>query len=79
VVDESSSKNNHEQSGEINLRYDSSDTTSKVGMNANVMIELEKCGNFYPLFGLKLISIEDSSNSFELEIDVTYMISNILD
>jgi MFS family permease len=77
VVDEFSSKNNHEESGKINLRYDSSGITNKVDLKANVIIELVKCGNFYPFFGFKLISIEDSSNTFELEIDVTYMISNI--
>jgi MFS family permease len=77
VVDEFSSTNNHEQSGKINLRYDSSGFTNKVGCNVNVKIELVKCGNFYPYFGFKHISIEDSSNTFELEIDVTYMISNI--
>ncbi len=79
VVDEFSSKNNHGQSGKINLRYDSSDISSKEDMNANVMIELVKCGDFYPFFGFKFISIEDSSNTFELEIDVSYMISNILE
>jgi MFS family permease len=73
---ESSSTNSHEKLGKINLRYDSYGFNNKTGCNINVKIELIKCGNFYPFFGFKLISIEDSSNTYELEIDVTYMISN---
>ncbi len=79
VVDEYRCTNMHDQSGKINLRYDTAGFTNKIGCNANVEIELVKCGNFYPVFGLRLISIEDSSNTFNLEIDVTYMVSNVLE
>ncbi len=79
VVDEHRCTNMHDQSGKINLRYDTAGFTNKIGCNANVEIELVKCGNFYPVFGFRLISIEDSSNTFNLEIDVTYMVSNVLE
>lgn len=79
VVDEYRCTNMHDQSGKINLRYDAAGFTNKIGCNANVEIELVKCGNFYPVFGFRLISIEDSSNTFNLEIDVTYMVSNVLE
>ena len=79
VVDEHRCTNMHDQSGKINLRYDTAGFTNKIGCNANVEIELVKCGNFYPVLGFRLISIEDSYNTFNLEIDVTYMVSNVLE
>jgi MFS family permease len=76
VVESSRCKNMHGEVGIINLRYDSDGFTDELSCNANVEIELVKCGDYYPVFGINLISIKDSSNKFNLEIVVTYMTSN---
>jgi len=68
--------NTHGESGIINLKYDSDSLPDELGCNANVEIELVKCDDYYPVFGANMISIKDSSNTFNLEIVVTYMISN---
>jgi hypothetical protein len=79
VVDKYRITNMPDQSGKINLRYDAAGFTNIIGCNVNVEIELVNCGDFYPVFGLGLISIEDSSNVFNLEIVVIYMVSNVSD
>jgi len=67
--------NLHIEMGVINLEYLSS-SFSNDSSDAKVEISLEECGDFYPAFGGRLISIDDISNSFDLEILVKYMISN---
>ena len=74
VVESSRFKNKHGELGIINMRYDG--FTDELSSNANVEIELVECGDYYPVLGLNLISIEDSSNRFDLEIVVTYVTSN---
>jgi len=76
VVERYRCTNMHGESGIINLKYDSDSFTDEIGCNANVEIELVKCDDYYPVFGANIISIKDSSNMFNLEIIVTYMISN---
>ncbi|EMR73027.1 dipeptide/tripeptide permease [Thermoplasmatales archaeon SCGC AB-539-N05] len=76
VVESDRFTNIHGESGIINLRYDGDSFTDEIGCNAYVEIELEKCGDYYPVFGVNMISIEDSSNMFNLEIVVTYVASN---
>ena len=76
VVERYRCTNTHGESGIINLKYDSDSFIDEIGCNANVEIELVKCDDYYPVFGANIISIKDSSNTFNLEIVVTYMISN---
>ena len=76
VIERYRCTNTHGESGIINLKYDSDSLPDELGCNANVEIELVKCDDYYPVFGANLISIKDSSNTFNLEIVVTYMISN---
>jgi len=76
VVERYRFTNMHGESGIINLKYDSDSYTDEIGCNANVEIELVKCDDYYPVFGANIISIKDSSNMFNLEIVVIYMISN---
>ena len=73
VVDRDSFKNVHSKKGFINLKYDCNDLSFEQDSNAKVEIKLVECGDFYPVFGFDLISIEDSSNTYELEIIVTYI------
>jgi MFS family permease len=72
VVVSNSYTNVHYKPGFINLEYDSNNFIGEQSCNAKVEIKLEKCNDFYPVFGLDLISIEDSSNNYCLEIVVTY-------
>jgi len=76
VVERYRCTNTHDESGIINLKYVSDSFTDEIGSNANVEIELVKCDDYYPVFGANIITIKDSSNTFNLEIVVTYMISN---
>lgn len=59
--------NLHNEQGKITLDY-SSDKINE----AYIEVELIECGDYYPAFGGKLITIEDKSNSFKLNVDVTY-------
>ena len=76
VVESDSFTNVHGEPGIINLKYDGASFTDDTSCNANVEIELVKCDDYYPVFGANLITIEDSSNTFDLEIVVTYAIPN---
>jgi len=76
VVESDSFTNVHGEPGIINLKYDGASFTDDASCNANVEIELVKCDDYYPVFGANLITIEDSSNTFDLEIVVTYAIPN---
>ena len=66
----------HGKSGIINLKYESNKFVNEQSCNAKVEIVLENCMNYYPVFGLNLISIQDSSNTYDLEIVVTYRYHN---
>ncbi|MCK4416341.1 MAG: MFS transporter, partial [Thermoplasmatales archaeon] len=76
VVERYRYKNMHGESGIIKLRYDSDSCPDELGCIAKVEIELVKCDDYYPVFGADMISIKDSSNMFNLEMVVTYIISN---
>ena len=76
IVERFHNTNMHDESGIINLNYDSDSFTDDISCNAEVEIELVKCDDYYPVFGANIITIKDSSNTFNLEIVVTYMISN---
>jgi MFS family permease len=76
IVENHSSTNTHGKSGTINLRYVSDSPNDQLSCNAHVEIELVKCRDYYPVFGAKLISIKDSSNMYNIEIIVTYLVSN---
>jgi len=75
VVDRASYKNIHSKKGFINLKYDCDFLNDEKSPNAKVEIKLSKCNDYYPVFGMGLISIEDSSNTYELEIIVTYRVN----
>lgn len=72
TVDRDSYTNMHDKLGFINLRYDYNRYTDKQSSNAKVEIKLTECKDYYPVFGFDLISIEDSTNNYELEIIVRY-------
>jgi len=73
-VDKNSNTNIHNKQGFINLEYDSNEFIDEQGKIAKIEIKLEKCKNYYPVFGFNLITIEDSTNNYELDIVVTYKI-----
>jgi len=75
VVDIYRCTNMHDELGFINLEYDFNGFTDGIIFNANIEIELVKCDDYYPVIGADLFSIEDSSNSFNLEIVVTNIVS----
>jgi len=75
VVDIYRCANMHDELGFINLKYDFNGFTDEIIFNANIEIELVKCDDYYPVIGADLFSIEDSSNSFNLEIVVTNIVS----
>ncbi len=72
IVDKDSVTNMHDQQGSINLKYEDNRISDTLSSHANVEIELVQCKDYYPAVGFDLISIEDSSNTFELEIMVTF-------
>ena len=74
VVDINRFTNIHNKPGIINFKYDSNNFIDEQSCNAKVEIVLEKCKDYYPVFGFDLISIEDSSNTYDLEIVVTYKV-----
>jgi dipeptide/tripeptide permease len=73
IVDINRFTNIHNKPGIINSKYKNNFTDENI-FNAKVEIELEKCKDYYPVFGFDLISIEDSSNTYELEIVVKYKV-----
>ncbi len=73
VVGRDSYKNIHSKKGFIDLKYDYNDVSFEQSSFAKVEIILLECDDYYPIFGFDLITIEDSSNTYELEIIVTYL------
>ncbi len=73
VVKQASETNDHGEVGKISLTYDA-ELLSTVDYDGLIEIELVECGDFYPVFGIGLMSMEDTSNSYEVQIDVTYNI-----
>jgi hypothetical protein len=71
VIKQASGTNDHGEMGKISLSYDA-ELLSTVDYDGLIEIELVECGDFYPVFGVGLMSIEDTSNSYEVQIDVTY-------
>jgi len=72
VVSVSRVTNIHNKLGTINLKYKINELINEQSRDAKVKIELEKCRDYYPVFGIGLISIQDSSNTYKLDIVVTY-------
>jgi len=72
LVDKKSNTNIHDKSGNINLNYDSNISIIELRSNGTVEIKLLECDEYYPVFGLNLITIEDNSNNYNLEIIVRY-------
>jgi dipeptide/tripeptide permease len=71
VVNSQKVKNLHGEQGVINLEYNSDNSNDEIYV-AYVEVGLIECGDFYPAFGGKLITIKDESNIFNLDVDVTY-------
>ncbi len=69
---QSSEVNEYDGASRIPLSYDTEMQDIIQWGNGNVEVELVECGDYYPKFGLGLMSIDDSSNSYEIQIDVTY-------
>lgn len=74
IVDMNRFTNIKNKPGNINLKYYRNKFIDEQIFNAKVEIKLEKCNDFYPVIGFNLISIEDSSNTYDLEIDVIYRV-----
>lgn len=73
LVDMDRFTNIHDNSGIINIKYYSNIFNEDQILNARVEIELIDSGDYYPVFGIDLISIEDSSNTYDLEVVVKYI------
>lgn len=73
IVAKDSITNEHDKQGCLNLKYDSNEVETFHNSNAIVEIYLEECNDFYPVIGLNKLSIDDSSNTYELEIMVYYI------
>ena len=69
---QSSEAKEYDGASRIHLSYESETKDIIQWGNGKVEIELVECGDFYPRFGLGLLSIDDTSNSYEIQIDVTY-------
>lgn len=72
VADSGTHTNNPGSSGSIDLEYDHNSTDSNISSVAEVGIELVTCGDYHPVLGGGLVTIEDSSNTYQLEITVSY-------
>ena len=71
VVRSQKLSNLHNEQGIINLEYNS-DKLNDENFSTYIEVELIECGDFYPAFGGQIITIKDESNSFTLNVDVTY-------
>jgi len=69
---QSSEVKEYDDASRIHLFYDAELQDIIQWGKGKVKVELVECGNFYPKFGLGLMSIDDSSNSYDIHIDVTY-------
>lgn len=74
VVKQDTDTNKHNQLGNIRLSYNQEEFLDNGFSQALVEIELVECGDYYPYFGLGLISIEDTSNTYDLSIVVNYSV-----
>ena len=57
----------------IQLSYNKNMSNSIPQGKGVVEVTLVDCGDYYPKFGIGLMSIEDSSNLYDIQIDVTYI------
>jgi len=69
---QSSEVKEYDDASSIHLFYDAELQDIIQWGKGKVKVELVECGDFYPKFGLGLMSIDDSSNSYDIHIDVTY-------
>ncbi|MDG6224955.1 MAG: MFS transporter [Candidatus Thermoplasmatota archaeon] len=76
VVEEGYGTNPHEQPGEIRIVYKSDKNNSDTDQNFNVEIQLIECGDQYPALGIGAMSIDDVSNSYDLQIVVVYIVTS---
>ncbi|MFO8051780.1 MAG: MFS transporter [Thermoplasmatota archaeon] len=72
VVERESNTNPHGAPGSIDLEHKLGNLSS----GGAVEITLVECGDFYPVLGNELITIEDSSNTYRVEIFVSYREQN---
>ena len=74
VVEEGYRTNPHGQPGEIMIVFKSDGNNSDIDQKFNIDIELIDCGDHYPALGVGAMSIEDVSNSYDLQIVVVYIV-----
>ncbi|MBS3801561.1 MAG: MFS transporter [Candidatus Thermoplasmatota archaeon] len=74
-INQSSEPKRDDDVNKIKLSYDAELRNTIIWGNGEVEIELVECGDFYPKFGIGLMSIDDSSNSYDVQIDVSYNVS----
>jgi proton-dependent oligopeptide transporter, POT family len=74
VVKQASETNAYGELGRIMLSYDAERLMNTMDCNGIVEVELLECGDFYPVFGIGFLSIKDTSNSYELQVHVTYTV-----
>lgn len=68
TVDQNEYTNDHGEQGSIELEYKPSNITYE----AEVEITLMECGDQHAVFGSEILTIEDISNSYQLEVLVSY-------
>lgn len=74
IVRQARLTNEHGQMGHITLIYDLKKDVDATNLSSIVEIILLECGDFYPRRGLGLMSIEDTSNMYTVDITITYII-----
>jgi proton-dependent oligopeptide transporter, POT family len=74
VLKQDTETNKHNKKANMHVSYKQEESLDNEFSHAFVEIELVECGNYFPYFGLGLISIEDTSNSYELIIVYNYSI-----
>ena len=69
---ESSEYEMYDDTCKIHQFFNAEPLNNSLKGSGKVEVTLEECGDFYPIFGMGLMSIDDSSNAYEIKIDVSY-------
>lgn len=73
IVAQASDTNLHNQPGFINVHHQETVDYKKLPTQAHVEIKLRECQDYFPAIGFNILSIDDTSNTYSLEITVTYL------
>jgi hypothetical protein len=75
IIESSEAKNDQDSINNIQLSYNAEMRNNPLKGTGKVEIELVQCGDFHPAFGLGLMKIDDSSNHYEVQMEVSYNVS----